>query len=385
MHTIVLDLLDFVKRYDGIDNKEALAKLVQVNFSLIKDRSVYYCDHFAIRFSQSMSGSFSNTVISLSALQKYDVIPFIVCVTTSNQNLLYLANSTFLSKVSHSSQELRINNIRGSINGSDIIREFNGIANSPRNFETLFSIHAELDFAENLPRLVEATNNIMPSGQKYILQDEELISLYDAPFRALQFITSPDYITLKSDLDEKVKKLKNEVLIASFIPNVNIRGRIIEYLIAGENESLRQELINALKTESGLIPQFKTKNDLGDYKRIFDKFSTTTDVKTKIMLLNSNPKGYNIDKLLEFLAGEKSVFMFYFIGINFDEIMNPILVSMFQQNLLQSTILLKHWAGRNSRGVTQFEGKTLNRLINEPNNDIDIAASRKFLDQLIEL
>jgi hypothetical protein len=36
---------------------------------------------------------------------------------------------------------------------------------------------------------------------------------------------------------------------------------------------------------------------------------------------------------------------------------------MFQENLLNATITLKHWAGRNSRGVTQFEGKAIEEPI----------------------
>jgi hypothetical protein len=55
---------------------------------------------------------------------------------------------------------------------------------------------------------------------------------------------------------------------------------------------------------------------LGDYTREFKKYMTETDVKTKIMILNSNPKAYNIDKMLEFLSTDKSIFMFYFVGLD---------------------------------------------------------------------
>lgn len=37
------------------------------------------------------------------------------------------ANSTLLRKISHSSQELRVDNIKDSFDGSDIIRELEGI------------------------------------------------------------------------------------------------------------------------------------------------------------------------------------------------------------------------------------------------------------------
>lgn len=385
MHKDVLTLISFIKGLDGIGNKSTLIKKVQEKFHLIKDRSIYYSEHYAIRFSSSSSTSFSNTVISLSNLQKYDDSPFLVCLVIPNKNILYLANTTFLHKVSHSSQQLRINNIRGSINGSDIVKEFNELTNAPENFEKLFSIHAELGFSENLPRLVETTTNISPSGIKFSIPTgaEEVIEA--APERAIKFLASDEYHKLKAELDAKVNHYKTEILIAGFIENVNIRGRIIEYLITGQDEKLRTNLIEALHSHNKIIPSFRTKNDLADYTRIFESYKTATDVKTKIMVLHSNPKAYNIDKLLEFLSEDKSVFMFYFIGIEPDKIVNQILISMFQKDLLNSTILLKHWSGRNSRGVTQFEGITLNKLILSPNNEIDIDKSKAFLKTLMGL
>jgi len=385
MHKEIISFINFIKSKDGIANKANLIKEVQEKFKLTKDRSVYYSKYFAVRFSFSTSTSFSNTVISLSNLQKYDDQPFIVCLITPTKNILYLANTTFLHKVSHSSQLLRIDNIRGSINGSDIAKKFANIDNSSENFEKLFSIHAELGFDGNLARLVEATTNISPSGKKFVVTPTTKATIQEAPRRAMDFVQSKEYAQLKAELDAKVEKYKNEILIAGFIENVNIRGRIIEYLIAGEDEKLRKSLVKALHESGNIIPGFKTKNSLADYIRTFDKFDTATDVKTKIMVLSSNPKGYNIDKLLEFLATGKSVFMFYFIGIEPNKIVNKILTSMFQIDLLKSTILLKHWAGRNSRGVTQFEGETIHKLIFSPNNKIDTDESNKFLKTLIDL
>lgn len=88
-----------------------------------------------------------------------------VCAVTPKENYLYLANSTFLSKISHSSQQLRANNIRGSFNGSDIIKVFNGYEIEPNNFDYLYRIHEQIGFGGNLERLVAATNDIHPSGQ----------------------------------------------------------------------------------------------------------------------------------------------------------------------------------------------------------------------------
>ena len=378
------ELLEFVATHNGINDKDRLSRLVVEQFGLTQDRKVFYCEDFAIRFSKGTGPGFANTVLSLSNLKKVDDIPFLVCLVTPTENHLFLANSTLLRKISHSSQELRVDNIKGSFNGSDIIRDLAGIPNVPANILRMFAIHQEIGFEENLPRLVEATNNIAPTGRKYVVLPDAADRIMDAPARAARFVASPDAMTLKKELDDRVEQFKNEILVASMIENVNVRGRIIEYLIAGEDEALRRNLIAALQTRKD-IPAFKTDNTLGDHQRVFDDYFTETDVKTKIMVLSSNPKAYNLDKILEFLAREKSVFLFYFVGIDPARIVNTILVSMFQTDLLASTILLKHWSGRNSRGVSQFEGKTIKALIHAPKNDVDTEGAVAFLQRLVEL
>jgi len=378
-------LFKLIKQNDGINDKARLAHIVADTFHLVKDRSVYYCADYALRFSSSASRNFGNTVLSLSNLRKYDDRPFTVCLVTPSENHCLIANTTFLKKISHSSQELRENNIRGSFNGSDIVREFEGICNTAQNIGRLYAIHAEIGFEGNLARLVEATNNISPSGSKYHVTDNASATILEAPKRAIRFVGERECAVLKAELDAQVQMFRTEILLAALIENVNVRGRIIEYLIAGEDEALRQQLISALKAGNRGIPQFKTDNTLGDYHRKFEAFYTATDVKTKIMILNSNPKAYNLDKMLEFLAENRSVFMFYFVGVNPGKIVNTVLVSVFQRDLLRSTILLRHWSGRNSRGVTQFEGKTINDLIVTPDSAIDEVESVDFLKRILAL
>jgi hypothetical protein len=378
-------LLALFRANNGINDKAQLAKLVCERCNLTRDRSVFYCDEFAVRFSASVARSFGNTVLSLSNLRKYDDRPFIVCLVTPSENYCLLANTTFLKKISHSSQQLRENNIRGSFNGSDIGREFESIPNEPGNFARLFEIHAAIGFEGNLARLVEATNNISPTGHKFAVDDATKEIILSAPKRAGAFAKSDDSAALKRDLDSKVDKFKSEILLAALIENVNVRGRVIEYLIAGEDERLRQEIIAALKLGKRGLPQFKTENSLGDYTRSFPSFDTETDVKTKVMILASNPKAYNLDKMLEFLSKDRSVFMFYFVGVEPGRIVNTVLVSMFQTRLLDATILLKHWSGRNSRGVTQFEGRAINHLIENPQHDMDERQAKAFLEQVIAL
>jgi hypothetical protein len=376
-------LIPFIKSCDWIWDKGELINKILGEFRLTKDRSIYYNDNFAIRFCYSANWTFSNTVLSLSNLKKYDNIPFIVCLVTKKTNILYIANSTFLVKISHSSQELRDNNIKWSFNWSDIIKEFGGYKNAPENFDFLFASHIEISFEENLIRLVESTNNIAPTWKKFEVTSTQ--EIFDAPQRAIDFCKSKSFKELKWFLDNQVEKYKNEILIAWFIENVNIRWRIIEYLIAWEDETLRSELIEALHQKHKNIPRVKTQNDIGDYVAIFDKYKTATDIKTKIMILQSNPKAYNIDKLLDFLSSDESIFLFYFIGIEPSKIVNQSLVSIFQKDLLNSTIIQSHWAWRNSRWVAQFNGEVLHKLIINQSNEIDIEDSKRFLENLISL
>lgn len=376
-------LAEFVRDKDGSVNKDDLKVAIKDEFSLSQDRKIFYCNEFAIRFSQAKGKSFSNTVLSLSATQKFDNRPLIICIVREDWNELLIANTTFLKKISHSSHELRLDNIKGSFNGSDICREFNGVPNNSLNLWDLYLIHDSIGFEGNLERLVEATQNIQGTGVSFELTYSKESIIRAAPKRAIDFCKSSEYQCLKGELDSQVQKHTNAILAASMIDNVNIRGNIIEYIVAGDDEKLKNDLIRSVMEKHSSLPRFSSDNALGDYTRIFSDFSTQTDVKTKIMILDSNPKAYNIDKMLDFLSTEKSVYMLYLIGMGVASIFNTRLVSMFSEELSRSTILLRHWAGRNSRGVTMFQGKSLKKILIEETSKIDVEQASSLLEKLI--
>jgi hypothetical protein len=349
---------------------------------------VYHNDYFAVRFSYSKSDSesFSNTVLSLSALEKYDSIPFfVVLVRQNSDNLMLLSNSTFLKKVSHSSQELSVTNIRGSFNGSDIIRDYNGMSNNPANFDELFNIHLGLEWEDNLIRLVDATSKIKPISQKFVPSDTERTNIFNSVDRAINFVNSSNFFVLEEDLNTRCQKCKNEILIAQHIENTNIRGRLIESLITSNDEE-RANLLNNLKDLESALPTYDTKNGLGDYCVRFDNGDTYTDIKTKVIYLNSNPKAYNIDKFLKQMADSRSVFLFFFIGIDEESIFKTLLCSVYHSKLIDNVIFQFHWAGRSTRGVTQFSGTAIDEMLQESSfcNNIDYAKCVDFLQSLLE-
>ena len=376
-------LIAFIQGLNGIADKNKLTEVVKEEFSLTQDRKVYSCKDFAIRFSKAKSKRMSNTVLSLSSLQKYDEKPFVVCIVSSRENYLLLANSTFLKKVSHSSKELRVDNIKGSFNGGDIMMEYDSIENCPENFERLYAYHMGFPFQDNLERLVESTNGIVGRIPKFNVTESVRNRIMEAIPRAMSFISSKDYLDLNEDLNNRVSKVQGEIAIAAFIDNVNVRGRIIEYLITDNGSSLKTQIINALNGRTPL-PEFKTEDKLGDYSKEYPGFCTETDIKTKVLFLEGNPKGYNIDKLLEFLASQKAVYMIYLLGVDEDGHIVSRLCSSLDERLIAATNIQHHWAGRNTRGVTQFLGHVLKEILEGPNESvINCERAQRFIDKLI--
>lgn len=388
MNTVCKDFVSYILDIAPRHNKEEVENDACERFHLTKDRKVYHNDYFAVRFSysKSSSSSFSNTVLSLSALEKYDRIPFfVVLVRREADNLILLANITFLKKISHSSQDLRIDNIKGSFNGSDIMRSYENYANVPKNFDFLFALHQGLDWEDNLSRLVDASAHIKPVSQKFIPTKDEEKNIFQSVNKAEAFVRSKNFHILEEDLNRRCESCRNEILIASHIENTNIRGRLIESLITSSDEE-RKKLIGNLDNMEKALPSYDTRNGLGDYSRAFDNGATFTDIKTKVIYLSSNPKAYNIDKFLKQMGVSDSVFLFFFIGIDETRIFRTVLCSVYHQKLIEGTLLQSHWSGRSTRGVAQFNGEAINDILQERvfQNHIDEETARLFLKRLLD-
>ncbi len=377
-------LTQVVSAYAGQKNKEELGRIIQSEFDLTYKKPVYIGEHFTIRFSKGECNRFNNTVLALSKLEKYDERPFIVCLVGEKDNHLFLANATFLKKVSHSSKELRIDNIRGSFNGSDIFKEYIGIANTPAHFEELFAIHEGFSFEENLKRLVEETNNITPQDKRTFLDEEGIANILNAVQRSKDFIDSEYYRELEGILEDKVQQVHTEINLLAHTDNVNLRGRRIEYLVTTDYQAT-QPVRDAILNEEP-IPTIHTPNGLGDFTYHTPQLTVEVDIKTKLTNKASEPKGYNVDKLLELLSQDDTIFMVFIISVHPDtkEIKTQ-LVSVLDEAMIAGTTIQHHWAGRNSRGVAQFSGRTLEAKIEEYPHTIHTQSARRFLKELIDL
>lgn len=345
--------------------KADLTRATAEEFDLTKERSVYARPEFAIRFSTASGTSFSNVVLSLSALQKYDHTPFVVCIVRPVGIQLLLANTTFLRKISHSSHELTIDNVRGSFLGHDILRTYSELANEPNNFDALFAMHAQKSWDENLERLVAETNAIAATGTRFTPSQAQSRSIVAAPLLARALSTNPEYAQLYLELTRIVEDNRFAILEASRIDNVNLRGNAIEQIV----------------TQGG---NFHSVEDASRTLRVGTEVKI--DIKTKILTLASSPKGYNIDKTLKALSDGNTVVAFFFIGVNPEaEAIKTCLVSIFDRTILNATRVQFHWAGRNSRGVTQLAGDL--QSLFQPNfvELIDAPRAQAFLRKLIDL
>lgn len=364
----IQEVLAYIQDYRAAKpdaSKQEIAAATAREFALAKQRSVYTCAQFSLRFSAASGPTFSNVVLSLSALKAVDHLPLIVVVVRSPECEFLLANSTFLKKISHSSHQLRVDNVRGSFLGHDIMRVYEGIPNRPENFESLFARHQAFTWDKNLERLVESTNQIVGTGRRFAPTPEQRETILRSPSLAASLLANAAYERLKQELAAIVAERTAQILQFAGIDNVNQRGNLIERSITGG--------INEHK--------------LGDMVRHLAGLACIElEIKTKLLDRASSPKAYNIDKALEALARGDTVIAFCFVGVNVAaDRVTASTVSIFDQVVLAATRVQFHWAGRNSRGVTQLTGEFPRVFAPEYQERIDVAAAQRFLEDLLNL
>lgn len=359
-------VIDFLKKFKTEHpnaDKAAIQKVLVDRFSLPKSRSVYEGPSFALRFCEANQSSFSNVVLSLSALRPYDDKPFVVCIVRPSALEFLLANTTFLKKISHSSHQLREDNIRGSFLGHDIKREHGGVQNEPNHFDELFGLHKRIGWQENLARLVDATNSIVPTLKRQVFNADQIKNILVAPSVANSLSQRDDYKAVEAELTALVKPNRAAILKAATVDNVNLRGNLIEQILTeAANAHSLHDLTRSLRGNVSLM----------------------IDIKTKLLNLGSSPKGYNIDKTLTLFSQSKTALSFFFVGINgqTNEIFTR-LISVLDSRIIDATRIQFHWAGRDSRGVTQLTGDFGSIFDENYKETVSVPKGEAFLKQLI--
>lgn len=340
-------------------SKDAFSEELAKMFGLQESRSVCHAQDFAVRFCYSNDAGFSNCVISLATLKKYDDRPFLVCLLKPSGVDTFLANSTLVKKVSHSSQKLTVTCIRGTILGHDIARELDGIPNTPSRFEALYEMHAAFSWEDNLDRIVAATTAISPTGKRFDPTSEQVEALLKAPRKSLEAERSGQLQEIEGRLERLLSERVDKILQAAETDNVKLRGDAIEQLMKGD-------------------VSFHGLEDM--VFEVRGQIRVLVDLKTKVLDLSSSPKLYNIDKALRELSDGRSVLCMFFIGIDRPgKRVFGRLVDILDRQLIKLTRTQFHWAGRNSRGVTQLAGDSGRFFAAEFTREIDEKVAGEFL------
>lgn len=358
----------FVLRYRAEhpnSQKDEIATATAQQFGLKLARKIYVGRDFAIRFSHASGTSFSNVVLSLSALKQFDDRPFVVCVVRPSSVEFLLANTTFLKKISHSSHQLRIDNVRGSFLGHDIVRRHASLENQLENFAALFAAHRECTWEDNLKRLVGATDEIVGTVARMVIDPAQEQVILGAADLAAEISNDPEYLAIAERLANSVNERSADILAAAAIDNVNLRGNRIEQIIS----------------------------DAGSFHRLDDlifsirrRLRVLVDIKTKVLTLQSNPKGFNIDKYLRTLTEGETLISFFFVGIDPNaRSVRTGFASTLDETVMNATHVQFHWAGRNSRGVTQLTRDMSAVFAPGFRERVDAAHARVFLQELMEL
>jgi len=274
-----------------------------------------------------------------------------------------LGNSTMIRKVSQTSQKLTAECVRGTFLGHDILRDMDRVANEPASFEALYEAHSAFGWQENLERIVAATSAIAPTGKRFEPTAAERQAILRAPEASREAERGERMNSIEKNLRGRLAEKEREVLRAAATGNVKLRGDAIEYLLTGE------------KTVHGLEDSvFEEKGGI----------RVLVDLKTKVLDLSSSPKLYNIDKTLRQLSDGSTVFCIFLIGI--DRQRGRVagrLVDILDSQLIPMTRTQFHWAGRNSRGVTQLAGDTRKFFEQGFTRFVDVGVAREFLEGLL--
>lgn len=361
----LIGYVDAYRREHPKSSKEDVARAAASRFRLSKHGALFTCDDLAVRFSWARGKSFPGTVCSLSTLQPFDDRPLVAVVVHPDSTEYLLANTTFLDKISHSSHHFQVDHVRGSFNGSNIVREYGGLINAPANFDQLFAMHQEFTWEENVTRLAEATGLIHGTGQRFAPTPAQRQAILDSPALAVALVGRSDYVAVQEELSRLVAAKRDAILRHAAIDNGKVRGDLIEREITGSISEHR----------------------LGDLVRhLGDGVMLHVEIKSKLLDRASSPKAYNVDKAIEALSDGRTAIAFCFVGVDLhSETVRSSTVSIFDETVLNATRVQFHWAGRNSRGVTQLTGDLTPLFVGGYRESVNVDKARGFLEELLGL
>ena len=305
----------------------------------------------------SKKSASSNTVTALKNILKHEDVPFIAVFLDKANVRFRLMNSSLVRKVSHSSQQLTMKKIVGSINGSDILSEWAGIPNDERGLEELFALHQEALPKENLDRIVAATQGIQgraPANPP----DWELMERNLSEGQAL--LDETTLAAIEQRLFDVVKAKRDEILDCAGRTSPKAFGDCVERTILGA----------------------EPKHALGDID--FANGRVAVDIKARQVGRGSSPKAFNVQKLVDHLSAGPGAAFYLMVSVDVAKgTVGVSLINMLHKDLLQLYWPDDRWSGRNSLGTIALKGDVGAALNDAMLLELDVPAGIARLKELL--
>lgn len=281
----------------------------------------------ALRLARSKGPSLPNTLVGFALIRKHDDKP-VVIVHLHGKNVSFkMANSTLIAKVVHSSHHLTTKRIVGSINGTDLLpASLDGTPNTEENLVQLFKEHEAADKDAALDRIVRATRALNTWSAKWKVDwalVEQMLDL--ANMNAMNAATHPEL----AEMLNRVRNRENDIMKKIPAGVSKLKGKDIESVLTGD----------------------MVRHAFGDFSTSDGRFEV--DIKAHRVSAPSNPKAFNIDKLLRLLHERPVMPLYLFLAIA-DGKITPRYVSMLDETILNNTVRQPIWSGRNAYGGTQL-------------------------------
>lgn len=353
--------------------KDEIIRLINEDFPLFKIKRSLYADtnnNYIVRFlwTKFDQGTPSNTFLSIKTIYEFDDKPIIVVLVRPNSFDISLGNTSFVSKVSHSSKNALYDEntgeftLSGSVNYPNIYHDWNDFDHIVENWEFHYSSESD----HNIRRILKKTSEIEWNWFEKVVLDDYTIETFVRKSMAFHYETFAD---ISAIIDKSFYDHKAEIIeIFDNEASTKRRGEKIQSVITWIQDN---------------------DHEFADmYYEIWDK-SILLNIKTIDLTLpsgDSSPQAFNIDKLLNNIDYDDEFTFYFFVITKTAEWVFYSLVNFLEERSIQSYgNPMNHWSWQNARWHMQVVWIADLVLNQDYTDEISYENSVKFLSYLNSL
>jgi len=256
-HCAALEQLEELsRRPDLATTKAELVERLKAELNLAssgRSKSLCIGAHIVVKAIDARAGKtgqrIPNTVLSLRRLGEFDDRPVIGAAVRSDGVDWFCMNSTFITQVSHSSNHLSTERVRGSFLGTDVANELvaadgtssRKLAKTVSNLSALYAWHRTFDWQVNLSRIVEATQGRTSLREAFQLDDDDKAAICENLKATTAAAAGQRYSVAWKALDAAIQAVSAEVIAAaSASTDPKSRGDRIEEVVVGACSALEE-------------------------------------------------------------------------------------------------------------------------------------------------